>query len=117
MDTQMAREFFYAVSYSAMMNLHLKVLYGENDHHMLEAMFNYSFERAWLGWKQASFFGIVFLFCGVVLLWLIPKVGKVDKTKRDSIVCYKHGIVQLTRPLRRTTKGSIPRCFSPAFSV
>ena len=39
MDTQMAREFFYAVSYSAMMNLHLKVLYGENDHHKLEAMF------------------------------------------------------------------------------
>ena len=29
MDVQMAREFFYAVSYSAMMNLHLKVLYGE----------------------------------------------------------------------------------------
>ena len=39
MDVQMAREFFYAVSYSAMMNLHLKVLYGENDHHKLEAMF------------------------------------------------------------------------------
>ena len=39
MDTQMAREFFYAVSYSSMMNLHLKVLYGENDHHKLEAMF------------------------------------------------------------------------------
>ena len=39
MDTQMAREFFYAVSYSAGMNLHLKVLYGENDHHMMEALF------------------------------------------------------------------------------
>lgn len=39
MDTQMAREFFYAVSYAATMNLHLKVLYGENDHHKLEAMF------------------------------------------------------------------------------
>lgn len=39
MDTQMAREFFYAISYSAAMNLHLKVLYGENDHHKLEAMF------------------------------------------------------------------------------
>lgn len=39
MDTQMAREFFYAVSYSAGMNLHLKVLYGENDHHIMEAMF------------------------------------------------------------------------------
>ena len=39
MDTQMAREFFYAISYAAMINLHLKVLYGENDHHKLEAMF------------------------------------------------------------------------------
>ena len=39
MDTQMAREFFYAVSYAAMMNLHLKIMYGENDHHKLEAMF------------------------------------------------------------------------------
>ena len=39
MDTQMTREFFYAVSYAAAMNLHLKVLYGENDHHKLEAMF------------------------------------------------------------------------------
>lgn len=39
MDTQMAREFFYAVSYAAGMNLHLKVLYGENDHHKMEALF------------------------------------------------------------------------------
>ncbi|MCQ2507447.1 MAG: imidazoleglycerol-phosphate dehydratase HisB [Dorea sp.] len=39
MDTQMVREFFYAISYSAMMNLHLKVLYGENDHHKTEALF------------------------------------------------------------------------------
>lgn len=39
MDTQMVREFFYAVSYSAGMNLHLKVLYGENDHHIAEALF------------------------------------------------------------------------------
>ncbi len=39
MDTQMAREFFYAVSYAAGMNLHIKVLYGENDHHIMEAMF------------------------------------------------------------------------------
>ncbi len=38
-DTQLAREFFYAVSYAAAMNLHLKVLYGANDHHKLEAMF------------------------------------------------------------------------------
>lgn len=39
MDTEMAREFFYAVSYSAMMNLHIKVLYGTNNHHIMEAMF------------------------------------------------------------------------------
>ena len=39
MDTQMAHEFFYAVSYAAGMNLHLKILYGENDHHKLEALF------------------------------------------------------------------------------
>lgn len=39
MDTQMAKEFFYAVSYAAGMNLHMKVLYGDNDHHMMEAMF------------------------------------------------------------------------------
>lgn len=39
MDTQMVKEFFYAVSYSTGMNLHLKVLYGENDHHKMEALF------------------------------------------------------------------------------
>lgn len=39
MDTQMAKEFFYALSYAAGMNLHLRVMYGENDHHMMEAMF------------------------------------------------------------------------------
>lgn len=39
MDTQMAKEFFYAVSYTAGMNLHIKVLYGDNDHHIMEAMF------------------------------------------------------------------------------
>ena len=39
MSTQMVREFFYAVSYSAMMNLHLKVLTPGNDHHMCEALF------------------------------------------------------------------------------
>lgn len=39
MDTQMAKEFFYAVSYAAGMNLHIRVLSGENDHHIMEAMF------------------------------------------------------------------------------
>ena len=38
-DTQMVREFFYAISYSAAMNLHLKVITGVNDHHKIEALF------------------------------------------------------------------------------
>lgn len=38
-DTQMVKEFFYAVSYSCGMNLHIKKLYGENDHHIAEAVF------------------------------------------------------------------------------
>ena len=39
MDTEMVKEFFYAVSYSAAMNLHLKILDGGNNHHMAEALF------------------------------------------------------------------------------
>ena len=39
LDTQLVREFFYAVSYSAGMNLHLKMPSGHNDHHKIEAMF------------------------------------------------------------------------------
>ncbi len=39
MDTQMVREFFYAVSYSAGMNLHIRQLAGSNDHHIIEAAF------------------------------------------------------------------------------
>jgi imidazoleglycerol-phosphate dehydratase len=39
LDTQLVREFFYAVSYSAGMNLHIRMLDGENAHHMIEAMF------------------------------------------------------------------------------
>lgn len=38
-DTQLVREFFYAVSYSAAMNLHIKVISGVNDHHKIEAIF------------------------------------------------------------------------------
>ena len=45
MDTEMIKEFFYAVSYSAGMNLHIKVLSPGNNHHMAEAMFK-SFARA-----------------------------------------------------------------------
>lgn len=39
MDTEMIREFFYAVSYSAGMNLHLKIMEAGNNHHMAEALF------------------------------------------------------------------------------
>ena len=39
MDTEMVREFFYAVSYSCGMNLHLKLLDGLNNHHIIEAAF------------------------------------------------------------------------------
>lgn len=38
-DTEMVHEFFYAVSYSAAMNLHLKLMYGANNHHIMEAAF------------------------------------------------------------------------------
>jgi len=38
-DTQMVHDFFYAVSYSCGMNLHLRELSGSNDHHVIEAMF------------------------------------------------------------------------------
>ena len=44
-DTEMAKEFFYAISYSAGMNLHIKKMYGENAHHIIEAMFK-AFARA-----------------------------------------------------------------------
>lgn len=39
LDTELVREFFYAVSYSAGMNLHIRMLSGENAHHMIEAIF------------------------------------------------------------------------------
>ena len=45
LDTEMIREFFYAISYSAGMNLHIKVLSPGNNHHMAEAMFK-AFARA-----------------------------------------------------------------------
>ena len=45
MSTEMVREFFYAVSYRAQMNLHIKVLTPGNSHHMAEAMFK-SFAKA-----------------------------------------------------------------------
>lgn len=38
-DTEMVHEFFYAISYSAGMNLHFKMLSGGNNHHVIEAAF------------------------------------------------------------------------------
>ncbi len=45
LDTQLVKEFFYAISYSAGMNLHFKLFHGENDHHIIEALFK-SFSKA-----------------------------------------------------------------------
>ena len=39
MDVETAKEFFYAISYSAGMNLHIRMISGDNNHHILEAMF------------------------------------------------------------------------------
>ena len=39
LETELIKEFFYAVSYSAGMNLHIKMLTPGNNHHMIEAMF------------------------------------------------------------------------------
>lgn len=38
-DTQMVTEFFRAVSFNMGATVHLAVLYGDNDHHMVEALF------------------------------------------------------------------------------
>ena len=45
LETELVKEFFYAVSYSAGMNLHIKMLAGNNTHYMIEAMFK-SFAKA-----------------------------------------------------------------------
>lgn len=45
LDTELIREFFYAISYSAGMNLHIRLLSGDNNHHIAEAMFK-AFARA-----------------------------------------------------------------------
>ncbi len=44
-NTSMVKEFFYAVSYSAGMNLHFNMFSGENDHHIIECAFK-SFAKA-----------------------------------------------------------------------
>lgn len=39
LDTEMVKEFFYAISYSAGMNLHFKLIHGDNNHHIVEGLF------------------------------------------------------------------------------
>jgi imidazoleglycerol-phosphate dehydratase len=38
-ETEMVKEFFYAVSYASEMNLHIRKLAGENNHHIIEGVF------------------------------------------------------------------------------
>ena len=52
-DTEMVKEFFYAVSYSAGMNLHIKQMDGTNNHHLIEAAFK-AFARALDGAVQVD---------------------------------------------------------------
>lgn len=44
-ETEMTKEFFKAVSDQALMTLHIQEAYGDNTHHIIEAMFK-SFARA-----------------------------------------------------------------------
>ena len=39
LETEMVREFFYAISYAAEMNLHIRQMAGMNNHHIIEAAF------------------------------------------------------------------------------
>ena len=39
MDTELFREWFQAISQAAGITLHVEVLYGENNHHMIESCF------------------------------------------------------------------------------
>lgn len=39
LDCRMVKEFFRALAFQAGLTLHIKTLYGENDHHKIEAMF------------------------------------------------------------------------------
>lgn len=39
LETEMIREFFYAVSYAGEMNLHLRQMAGVNNHHIIEGAF------------------------------------------------------------------------------
>jgi imidazoleglycerol-phosphate dehydratase len=45
METELIEEFFRAVAFNAGINLHIKVFYGNNNHHIIEAIFK-AFGRA-----------------------------------------------------------------------
>jgi imidazoleglycerol-phosphate dehydratase len=45
MDTELVEEFFRAVAFNAGIDLHIKLLYGSNSHHIIEAVFK-AFGRA-----------------------------------------------------------------------
>jgi len=45
MDTELVEEFFKAVAFNSGINLHIKVFYGNNNHHIIEAIFK-AFGRA-----------------------------------------------------------------------
>ncbi|MCI6675620.1 MAG: imidazoleglycerol-phosphate dehydratase HisB [Clostridiales bacterium] len=38
-DTEMVKEFFYAISYASGMNLHIRQLAGNNNHHIIEGIY------------------------------------------------------------------------------
>ena len=44
-STEMVKEFFRALAFNSGITLHIKVLYGENDHHKIEGIFK-AFGRA-----------------------------------------------------------------------
>ena len=52
MDTEMVREFFYAVSYAAAMNLHIKVLTPGNNHHLRK---HWTWRLEWIAALQMCF--------------------------------------------------------------
>lgn len=39
LETEMIKEFFYAISYTAGMNINIKMMSGSNNHHIAESMF------------------------------------------------------------------------------
>ncbi|OFI05360.1 imidazoleglycerol-phosphate dehydratase [Clostridium acetireducens DSM 10703] len=45
LDTELIEEFFRALAFNAGITLHIKILYGKNNHHMIEGLFK-AFARA-----------------------------------------------------------------------